>query len=128
MYVADTHAFLWFLTEDKRLGSKAKEIFDSCDKGEAIIVIPSIVLIEALFICERKKADLKFKKVLEKIQNSLNYPVYPLDLKIVSICQELKQLNDPHDRIVVATAKFLNAILITKDEKIRESKLVKIIW
>ena len=46
MYVADTHAFLWFLTEDKiltedkKLGKKAKEIFGACDKGEAIIAIP----------------------------------------------------------------------------------------
>lgn len=128
MYVADTHGFLWFLTEDKRLGKKAKEIFVSCDRGETIIVIPSIVLIEALLICEKKKVDLEFKKVLEKMQNSLNYPVYPLDFRIISVCQNLKQLPDPHDRIVVATAKLLNAILITKDEKIINSKLVKTIW
>ncbi|MDI6807117.1 MAG: PIN domain-containing protein [Candidatus Aenigmarchaeota archaeon] len=128
MYVTDTHGFLWFLTEDKRLGKKAEEIFVSCDKGETIIVIPSIVLMEALLICERKKVDMEFKKVLKKIQNTFNYPVYPLDLKVVNICEELKQFADPHDRIVVATAKLLDVSIITKDKRIRDSKLVETIW
>ena len=38
------------------------------------------------------------------------------------------KLPDPHDRIIVATAKLLNATLITKDEKIKNSKIVKTIW
>jgi len=128
MYVADTHAFLWFLTEDKKLGKKAREIFESCDKDEVIIVIPTIVLMESLLICERKKLDLRFKRILAKIQNSLNYPVYPLDVEVVSICQELKQFSDLHDRIIVATAKMLDAALITKDRGIRQAKVVKTVW
>jgi PIN domain nuclease of toxin-antitoxin system len=38
------------------------------------------------------------------------------------------KLADPHERIIVATAKLLNARLITKDEKIRNSKIVETIW
>ena len=128
MYVTDTHSFLWFLADDARLGKKAREIFLSCDKGETTIIIPSIVLMEALFICERKKLDLEFKKVLEKIHNTINYPVYPLDTGIVSICQKLKQFSDPHDRIVVATSQILRAKLITKDDKIKKSKIVETVW
>lgn len=33
-----------------------------------------------------------------------------------------------HDRILVATAKLLNAALITKDEEIIKSKVVRTIW
>lgn len=128
MYVTDTHSFLWFLADDDRLGKKVKEVFLSCDKGETTIVIPTIVLMEALFICERKKLDLEFKKVLEKIQKTINYPVYPLDVGIVSMCQKLKQFSDPHDRIIVATSKILNAKLITKDDKIKKSKIVETVW
>jgi PIN domain nuclease of toxin-antitoxin system len=35
---------------------------------------------------------------------------------------------DPHDRIIVATAKLLNAKLITKDENTKKTKIVKIVW
>ncbi|RLI85755.1 MAG: type II toxin-antitoxin system VapC family toxin, partial [Candidatus Altiarchaeales archaeon] len=33
-----------------------------------------------------------------------------------------------HDRVIVATAKLLNAKLITKDEEIKESGLVEVVW
>ena len=62
------------------------------------------------------------------MKNTFNYITYPLDEEIVLECQNLKQFSDLHDRIVVATAKLLNAQLITKDEKIKKSKLVKTVW
>jgi len=31
MYVADTNALLWFLTDDDRLGNEAKKIFIKSD-------------------------------------------------------------------------------------------------
>jgi predicted nucleic acid-binding protein len=48
IFVTDTHALLWYLTEDKQLGKKALKIFEKADKGEAEIIIPTTVLAEAL--------------------------------------------------------------------------------
>lgn len=31
IFVTDTHALLWYLTEDERLGKKALKIFDKAD-------------------------------------------------------------------------------------------------
>jgi PIN domain nuclease of toxin-antitoxin system len=31
IFVADTHALLWYLTEDKKLGIKAQEVFEKAD-------------------------------------------------------------------------------------------------
>jgi PIN domain nuclease of toxin-antitoxin system len=127
MYVTDTHAFLWYLSEDKRLSKKALEAFEKCDNEEDIMIIPSIVLIEALFLCENKKVEMKFEEILSRIQMSSNYHVYPLDEGVVVECMNVK-LADPHDRIIATTAKLLNAKLITKDEKIKNSKIVETIW
>jgi PIN domain nuclease of toxin-antitoxin system len=35
---------------------------------------------------------------------------------------------DPMDRIITATAIVMDCTLITKDEKIREAKLCKVVW
>ena len=128
MYVTDAHGFIWFLTGDEKLGENAKKIFLSADEGDTTIIIPSIVLLETLHICEKHRAELRFKSVLDKIQNTLNYPLYPLDTRIIVECQTLKQIPELHDRVIVATAKLLNAKLITKDKQIKESKLVEVIW
>ena len=127
MYVTDTHAFLWYLSEDKRLSKKALEAFEECDSGKDIMIVPSIVLVETLFLCENKRVELKFEEILSRLQISSNYHVYPLDERVVAECLNIK-LPDPHDRIIVATAKLLNAELITKDEKIRKAKIIKTIW
>lgn len=36
--------------------------------------------------------------------------------------------NDPADRIIIATAVSLGAVLVTKDEKIRNYPHVKTVW
>ena len=128
MYVTDTHGLIWFLTEDRKLGKKAEEIFLSADRGDATVVIPSIVLLEILHICEKQNAKLKFKQIFDMVQNSLNYPVYPLDMDVVEVCQNIKETLSLHDRVIVATAKLLNARLITKDKEIIKSGLVEVVW
>jgi len=50
------------------------------------------------------------------------------EMEVVLNCQRIKEIVEPHDRIVVATAKLLNSTLITKDYKIISSGLVKTIW
>lgn len=70
MYLADTHALVWFLTDDKRLGTTAREILESADRGEEIVGIPSIVLLELLHICEKQKYALPFDDVLRKFQRA----------------------------------------------------------
>ena len=128
MYVTDTHGFLWFLTEDNRLGKNARKIFKLCDSGQEIIVIPSIVLLECLYICEKKKVNIEFKEIIEKISESLNYIIYPLNEEIILECYVMSEIGDLHDRVIVASAKILNAKLITKDEKIKRLKIIETIW
>lgn len=58
---------------------------------------------------------------------SFNYQIYPLDEKVVFECKDVK-LPDPNDRIIVATAKLLNAKLVARDKKIADSKLIETVW
>lgn len=50
-YVVDTHALVWYLTNDTRLGVGARQVLDD---PSALLVIPTIVLAEAKHISERK--------------------------------------------------------------------------
>lgn len=48
--VADTHAVIWYLADDKRLGEAARERFERCGKGEGVIFIPTICLVEIAYL------------------------------------------------------------------------------
>jgi len=102
-------------------------VFEECDNAREVIVIPSIVLIESLFLCEKYKVNLKFEEVLLKLSLSPNYTIHPLNEEVILECAKLK-LPDPHDRIIAATALLLGVPLITRDEKIRETKGIDTIW
>ncbi len=128
IFVTDTHALLWYLTDDEKLSKIAQGVFEKADRGEVDIVIPTTVLAEALFITEKHRVDIEFMDIIENIQNSSNYLLHPLDLDIVMKCHELKKIPELHDRIITATAILLDAKLITKDTKIKVSKEVEVVW
>ena len=127
-YVTDTHSLIWYLTEDKKLGKKAFSIFAKADRGEAIIIVPTIVLSEMIYICEKKGAELKIKDVIHKIKNSLNYVPYNLDIETLEKLMNIKNISEMHDRIITAIALLTGSILITKDKEITKSKTVETIW
>jgi predicted nucleic acid-binding protein len=128
VFVTDTHPFLWFLTDDKRLGEEAKKVYDEAETGDAVVVVPTIVLAESSYISAKKNFKLKFDELLDMVENSINFPPYPLDIEIIRMATKLDKLNEIHDKIIVATAQRINAALITKDEEIIKSGYVKTIW
>ena len=127
-YVVDTHALIWFLTDNKSVGNEARSILRKADENEEMVIIPTIVLAEAFYICEKKRIGTKFKDILERIEKSLNYVSYDLDLEIILKLEELGKIKELHDRIIVATALLTNSKILTKDKNIIDSKYVGFVW
>jgi len=126
--VADTHAILWWFTDNPKLGSKAVKIFQKCERGEGIIFIPSIVIAEALSIFDKKRIAFDFRKLFTKITRSENYVIISLDVSILQKMIDLKNITELHDKIIVSTAKHLNLPLITKDSVLRNTTDIKTVW
>lgn len=51
-YTLDTHALLWYFAESSSLTKTAEKCLDQADRGDAIVFVPTIVLAEALSVCE----------------------------------------------------------------------------
>lgn len=127
-FVTDTHALLWYFINSPRISSNASEIFESCEHGERIIFIPSIVIAEALSIFDKKKISFDFKKLLKKLYESKNFVIIPLDYTILHKMVDLKDIPELHDKIIISTAKYLNLPLITKDKALQNIQHIKAIW
>ena len=127
VYVTDTHALVWYFSEDSHLGKKALDIFESTVK-EGLIIIPVLVLAEILYISKKGKITLSFQETLQKIENSDNFSIAQLDLNILKIADKINIELEMHDRLIAATALYFDAPLITKDRKIKDSKACKIVW
>jgi PIN domain nuclease of toxin-antitoxin system len=126
IYVADTHALLWYLAASSRLSGNAKRVFDRAASRQAEIIVPAIVLAELLWIIQKGSLDVQSKQVLATIQK--HYTVTPLVPMDVYRLPELSLVPEMHDRLIVAEARRRNAVLITRDAAITRSELVSVLW
>ncbi len=60
-YVLDTHALLWHLSNDARLGANTKRILDD---PRALLIVPVLILAEAKHAADRKRVPIAFERVL----------------------------------------------------------------
>ena len=126
-YVTDTHSLIWYFTDDQRLSKKALKSFESTVKAGQIIV-PTVVLAEVLFIAKKGRIPIDFMKTVAKIEALANFQIAPLDLDVLKIAENIDAPLEMHDKLIVATAIRYEAALITRDEQITKSAVVKTIW
>jgi PIN domain nuclease of toxin-antitoxin system len=127
-FVTDTHALLWWFTDNPKLSKTAAQIFSNCEKGESVIFIPSIVIAEALSIFDKKRVSFDFKKLFKKIKNSENFVLIALDDPILEEMFDLKEISELHDKIIVSTSRYLNLPIITKDSMLQSLRAVYTVW
>jgi len=77
--VVDSHTLFWFLTNKQRLSRRVEQLLRESD----YIIVPTIVLMEILYILEKNRISFKFVEVLSELKIR-KYLVYPLDLDVIS--------------------------------------------
>ncbi|MCK5488243.1 MAG: PIN domain-containing protein [Desulfobacterales bacterium] len=125
-YVTDTQALIKFMMGKKVINDKAHQAFLSADKGESTIIIPAVVLMEVLYLFEKHRIDIGLLQT-EDLLKSQNYQFEPLILEILKTASEITDIPELHDRLIAATARYLDIPIITNDPVIRKSKFVKIL-
>ena len=63
--VTDTHALIWYLEDSPRLGAAARDAFDASDRGEADIFVPTICLVELVYLHEKGRIPTDLKARLD---------------------------------------------------------------
>ena len=126
-YVADTVALVLYL-EKRKSGAIAEQIFDSAEIGVTIIHIPAMVFAEILYLSEKNRITATLSDALDLTVNFTNFRELPMSGEIIKTALQITDIPELHDRIISASAKFMNLELITKDSKIQSSNFVKTIW
>ncbi len=126
-YAVDTHSLVWYFTDDPRLSKQALDAFEQT-KQEGLIIIPTVVLAEVMFIARKGRITITFTETLKKIEGCENFTVAPLDIEILKVADKMKADIEMHDKLIVATALYFGAALITRDEGIKKLGIVSTIW
>lgn len=131
MIVLDTHAWIWWVSNPEFLSEKAKQVIDEAVTNRNVL-ISTISTWEVAMLVSRGRLKLTMPPD-DWVAASEALPFF--DFVPVSNCIALKSVqlpgvlhSDPADRIIIATAISLGAVLVTKDEKIRNYEHVKTVW
>ena len=79
-YVTYTHSPIWYLEDSPRLGREARRCFEACDRGESIIFVPTICLVEIIYLQEKGRIPAEMKRLLDKELTSGSVSIFLSDL------------------------------------------------
>ena len=131
-YVTDTHTLHWHLTKNRRLSTKVAELLNQADAGYHRIFVPSIILVEIVYLIERERIEAALLERLLALTKQINgsYVIAPLDRGTAESLQFIPRdvVPDMPDRIIAATAYQLGLPLLSCDEKIQAVNDISVIW
>jgi PIN domain nuclease of toxin-antitoxin system len=129
--VADTHAAVWYLSNDRRLSRAAGSAMDEANAGGDPILIPAISLVELTYLVEKGRVPaLARQRLVEAMADPDGpYELVALDGVVADAVERIDRsaVPDLPDRVIAATALARGVPLISRDGKIRDST-IQTIW
>ena len=126
--VLDTHAWVWWMLGDRRLGRPMLDALDALP-SHARPYVADISLWEVAMLVARGRLalDVPLEEWLDAAAHPRSVRVVPITPAIAAGVADLPAefQRDPADRLIVATCRALDAPLLTRDDRIARSRLVK---
>ena len=131
IYLLDTHTWIWWNMNPRKLSPKVKEIIGKTNMYDEML-LSAISPWEFSKLLEKQRIGISCNPE-DWIHAALDMP----KLKLVPLSPILSYRstvlpqpfhNDPADQIIVATALEENATILTKDEKILAYENVRSLW
>ena len=123
----DTHAWIWWVDQDAKLGAKTIAVLDSLPRDQRPFLC-DISLWEVAMLAERGRLELDVP-----LAEWLDAAAHPRSVQIVGITPRIAAAvaalpdsfhRDPADRLIVATSRALSIPVLSHDRLINRSRLV----
>jgi len=129
--IADTHAALWYLFSDPRLGNAASAFIDNTVAKGDHIGVSAISIAEMVYLIEKRRIPANALTDLHAATADTRAVLrhVALDEAIAMKMEEVprEDLPDLPDRVIAATAMFHRVPVLTRDGRIRASS-IQTIW
>jgi PIN domain nuclease of toxin-antitoxin system len=129
--IADTHATIWYLFSDPRLGSAASALIDDTVTRGDHIGVSAITIAEMVYLIEKGRIP---DTVLNELHTATADPGavlrhVPFDQNVAMKMTEVprQEVPDLPDRVIGATALFYSVPVLSRDSRILSSS-IRTIW
>jgi PIN domain nuclease of toxin-antitoxin system len=128
--VADTHAWLWWLSRSVELSEAARAALDHA-LDDAALGVSAISVWEAAMLVKKDRLvlALQLDELVAHCETLEGLQFLPITPRIALASVALESLRaDPADRMIAATALAHGTTLVTKDERLRAAEGLTCIW
>ncbi len=117
MIYLDTHVVVWLYSGETDLfPSTARQLIEDNE-----LLISPMVLLELQYLMEVKRIIVEPAIIFDNLAETVGLQKCRSSLgRVIAESMGITWTRDPFDRIITATAAIHNAILLTKDEQIRQ--------
>jgi PIN domain nuclease of toxin-antitoxin system len=125
--IADTHATIWYLFSDPRLGSTASAFIDDTIARGDHIGVSAITIAEMVYLIEKGRIPATALNELhtETADSGAVLRHVPFDRNVAMKVTEVPrhEVPDLPDRVIGATALFYSVPVLSRDSRIRSSSV-----
>ena len=126
-YLLDTHVFVRWLREPERLSREQWRTVREANRRGEPVAISAMTLVEVATVVASRRRQERIDVLLSDV-GSAAFDVLPITLEVAGEVHALGEyLRDPADRVIVTTARVHGLQLLTSDQRIIDSKLVRVI-
>ncbi|MGD0458637.1 MAG: type II toxin-antitoxin system VapC family toxin [Terriglobia bacterium] len=131
MILLDTHVLAWLVAEPSQLSPKAAFAIRRARANEGIAIAAiSLWELALLFSCGRLRAPGTVETSVRWVVEDAGVSIKPITLEVAALAAQFPEdfPHDPADRLIAATARVEGMTLISRDQRIRQSPLVRTLW
>ena len=128
VYIVDTHALIWYLTNDKKLGKQTAAVFAAAERGETRLVVSAIVVAEMYYANKKNRWFADFNATYRALRAKPYFRFVPFKADHVLDFDNDAPVSEMHDRIIAGLARRIGAPLLTADPQITAADLITVIW
>lgn len=131
MILLDTHVLVWMVSDSSRLSRNAARALRKAEKN-GDLAIASITLWELALLYHQGRL-----RTSGSIESAIREMLEKSRVSVIEVTPEIAALTttfpeqypkDPGDRLIGATARAYGMTLVTQDERIRSSPLIRSVW
>ncbi len=123
-YLLDTVTVIRHFANTGNIGHTARTLLAEPGNEFCISVIS---LMEILYLSEKRRIKINMSQTIERIKSRPAFQIVALTEDILKIAENV-HFRELHDRLIIATAKWLKAPIITSDTEMKQLKNIKVIW